>query len=161
MDLSFTQDNDRRLRSLLDSYPTRQACLLPALQLAQEQFGYLSHEVMLLVAERLELSPASVFSTATFYTLFNKRPVGRHHIQVCGNVSCFLRGGDAVLAALEQELGIKAGQTTADGRFTLSVVQCLASCGTAPSLQVNDSTHEEMTGEKAVALVRKLREEKP
>ncbi len=91
--------------------------------------------------------------------MYNKRPVGRYHIQVCRNVSCYLRGSDNVLGALERNLGIRVGETTEDGLFTLSTVECLASCGTAPALQVNETFHEEMTDEKVATLVKNLREE--
>ncbi len=159
MQLAFSADNEARIGRLLAEYPDPKACLLPALYIAQEQFGYLTHEVMELVAERIGLPPGEVLSTATFYSMFKKRPTGKYHIQVCGNVSCFLKGSDRLMAALEKMLGIRDGETTEDGLFTLSTVQCLAACGTAPALQVNDTYHEEMTPEKVVALVNRLREE--
>ncbi|MBM4355036.1 MAG: NAD(P)H-dependent oxidoreductase subunit E [Deltaproteobacteria bacterium] len=159
MQLEFSADNEARLGRLLAEYPDRQACLLPALYIAQEQFGYLTHEVMELVAERIGMPPGEVLSTATFYTMFRKRPTGKYHIQVCGNVSCFLRGSDRLMTALSKTLGIGDGETTEDGLFTLSAVQCLAACGTAPALQVNDTYYEEMTPEKVVELVGRLREE--
>jgi len=159
MQLEFSADNEARLGRLLAEYPDRQACLLPALYIAQEQFGYLTHEVMELVAERIGMPPGEVLSTATFYTMFRKRPTGKYHIQVCGNVSCFLRGSDRLMTALSKTLGIGDGETSEDGLFTLSTVQCLAACGTAPALQVNDTYYEEMTPEKVVELVGRLREE--
>ncbi len=157
MALAFNEENERRLAQLLSRYPTRQAALIPALYLAQEQWGYLSDEVMAYVAERLDLPKAYVINTATFYTLLRKRPVGRYLIQVCRNVSCYLRGSDDVLAALQEHLGIRPGETTPDGLFTLEEVECLASCGTAPALQVNLRYHENMTPQSAIELVERLR----
>jgi len=158
MKLSFSAENEGRIADLLRRYPDAQACLLPALRLAQEQFGYLTHEAMELVAGRLGLPAPEVLSTATFYTMYNKKPVGRFHVQICANVSCYLKGSDLVLKAVAQELGIKPGETTEDGLFTLSTVECLAACGTAPALQVNDTFHEEMTPDKARQLIRSLKE---
>lgn len=159
MALSFSTENERRIAEFLRRYPDPRAALLPVLHVAQEQFGYLSYEVMELVAQRLGIPPVEVLSTATFYTMYHKRPVGKYHIEVCANVSCYLRGSDSLLAAIEQELGIRAGETTEDGLFTLSTVECLAACGTAPVLQVNGKLYEMMTPEKARDLVRKLKEE--
>ena len=158
MELSFSSENEGKIREALDRYPDPEACLLPTLHLAQEQFGYLNHETMELVATRLGLPPESVISTATFYTMYNKRPVGKYHIQVCCNVSCYLTGSDQVLKALLRELAIGPGETTEDGLFTLSTVQCLASCGTGPALQVNETFHENMDEAKVEALVAALRE---
>jgi len=155
--LQFSPESDRKVQEWLDFYPEPRACLLRALQLAQEEFGYLSHEVMEMVAKRLGLDAEEVINTATFYTMFNKKPVGRYHLQVCANLACFLRGSDQLLAALEQELHIRPGETTEDGLFTLTTVECLASCGTAPALLVNDEYHEEMTPDKVTSLVQRLK----
>jgi NADH-quinone oxidoreductase subunit E len=125
----------RRLQAL---YPERQAALLPALRLAQEAFGYISPDVEVAVAELFELSPAHVHEVVTFYTLFFQRPVGRHVIAVCHNLSCSLRGAEDIVAHLEERLGITAGETTADGRVTLLRVECLCACEAAPMMQVDD-----------------------
>ena len=115
------------------------AVLLPALLLAQSQFGWVSVEVMDYLATRLDLHPAKVLSTATFYTMINKQPVGKCHIQVCTTLSCALRGGYAMLDTLEERLGISTGETDAAGNYTLVEAECLASCGTAPMFQVTFS----------------------
>jgi NADH-quinone oxidoreductase subunit E len=125
----------RRLQAL---YPERQAALLPALRLAQEAFGYISPDVEVAVAELFELSPAHVHEVVTFYTLFFQRPMGRHVIAVCHNLSCSLRGAEDIVAYLEERLGITAGETTADGRVTLLRVECLCACEAAPMMQVDD-----------------------
>ena len=126
----------RRLQAL---YPERQAALLPVLRMAQETFGFVSPEVQAYVAELFEISPAHVHEVVTFYTLFFQRPVGRHVISVCHNLTCSLRGAEDVVAYLEERLGIEAGETTPDGRVTLLRVECLCACEAAPMMQVDDA----------------------
>ncbi|MGQ9489505.1 MAG: NADH-quinone oxidoreductase subunit NuoE family protein [Anaerolineae bacterium] len=126
--------------------PAKQAMLLAALYLAQEQAGYLTPEAIERVARRLGLSPGQVYSTASFYTLFHTEPVGRYVIQVCKGLSCYLReGAEKVADYIAAKLGIQPGETTPDGRVTLELVECLASCGTAPAMRVNDHLYENLT----------------
>lgn len=108
---------------------------------------------MTYVAERLELHAAEVMNTATFYTLFHREPVGQFHIQVCTNLSCWLRGSDDIVNTCKEKLGIGFGETTADGKFTLDHVECLASCGTAPMMQVNDDYHENLSCEQVASMI--------
>lgn len=157
MALRFSPDNEARFQALLPRYPDRRAALIPTLVLANREFGYLSREAMEYVASRLELPESYVLSTATFYTLLRKHPVGRFHIQVCVNVSCYLRGADHLADHLRRVLGIGFGEVTQDGLFSLEGVQCLASCGTAPAIQVNDDYHEDMTIAKVDRLLESLR----
>jgi len=154
---TFSPETRARIDKLLARYPTRMAACLPVLHLAQEQFGTVTPEVQELVAATLELPPSHVYGVATFYTMYNTEPVGTYHLQVCTNVSCLLCGSSDLLARLERKLGVKAGQTTPDGHFTLSEVECLAYCGTAPAVQVNDEIHELLSPDKAEALVDELR----
>ena len=151
--MAYTEQNERTFQTLLGRYPTKRAALLPALHLAQRQWGWLSLEVMEYVAQRLDLHPAEVRNTATFYTMFRKTPVGKYHVQICTNLSCFLRGSDDIAATLKRVLGVGFGETTADGLFTLDHVECLASCGTAPMMQVNDDYYEDLTSAKVEALI--------
>jgi NADH-quinone oxidoreductase E subunit len=147
-------------QAVLGRYPTRRAALMPTLWLAQREFGWLSEPVMEYVAELMELPLAWVTSTASFYTMYWKRPVGRWHLQLCRNLSCALRGADGIRVAVEDRLGIRDGEKTADGRFSLEEVECLASCGTAPAMQVNNAEyHENLTVERALALVDRLARE--
>ena len=148
MPVQFSDATRKKLDSVIARYPNSQAACLPALHLAQAEFGHLSDEVMQLVAEYLKIPYAHVFGVVTFYTMFHRKPVGKNVIMVCTNVSCMLRGAYGVLEHLERKLGIKAGETTADRRFTLLCVECLASCGTAPTMQVNDTYHEELSEAK-------------
>ncbi|PIE65504.1 MAG: NAD(P)H-dependent oxidoreductase subunit E [Deltaproteobacteria bacterium] len=156
MPLAFGATAGAEIDRILERYPTRQAALIPTLWVAQREFGYLTHEAMELVAARLELPPAKVISTATFYTMFNKRPVGRYHLQVCKNISCYLRNSDSVIEVIERKLGIRPGETTPDKLFTLSEVECLAACGRGPVVQVNEDYHEWQTPESVAALLDQL-----
>ena len=139
------------------SDPQRRARLLAALYIAQEQFGWLSDDAIQRVADRLGLSPGQVRSTASFYTMFRLEPKGRYHIQVCEGLSCYLVGGaDPIIDQVASYLKIKPGETTPDGKFSLEIVQCLASCGTAPALRVNDELYEHMTTESISTLLAQL-----
>ena len=140
-------------------YPTKRAAIMPTLWLAQEEFGWLSNAVLEYVAGLLELSPAFTASVASFYTMYYKQPVGKHHVQVCTNLSCALVGSDAIVDCLRQRLGIEVGETTADGRFTLNVVECLASCGTAPMMQINDDFWEQLTPKRTLEIIDRLARE--
>ena len=148
-----------RFEKLLSRYPERQAALLPALNLAQEVRGHVSEGTMSEVAELLGLSDAYVRGVATFYTMYNKRPVGRYLIQVCTNVSCNLCGGDEVLAAFLQETGTELGATTEDGLFTVTEVECLAACGFPTAVQINSRYFENVTPEAVPDILDRLREE--
>ena len=137
--------------------PAKQSMLLAALYIAQEQEGYLSREAMEKVARRLGLSLGQVYSTASFYTLFRQKPVGRFVIQVCDGLSCYLAdGANKVVGYVSAKLGIQPGETTSDRRFTLETVQCLASCGTAPAMRVNDQLYENLTPAAIDAILERL-----
>jgi len=144
-------------RALLLRYPTRRAALMPTLWIAQREFGWLSLPVQEYVAELMELPLAWVSSVASFYTMYWKQPPGRWHLQVCRTLPCALRGAEGIRAAVEERLGIRSGEKTADGRFSLEEVECLASCDTAPVLQVNNTEyHESLTVERTLALIDRL-----
>jgi NADH-quinone oxidoreductase subunit E len=137
--------------------PKMRARLLAALYIAQEQFGWLSPEAVQRVADQLHLTAGQVHSTASFYTMFKLKPQGKYRIQVCEGLSCYLVGGaEPIIDHLARRLKIKPGGTTPDGKFTLEIVQCLASCGTAPALRVNDELHEHMSPASIDALMQKL-----
>ncbi len=159
MSLSFTDENSVHIDKIMGRYPNKMAACLPLLYVAQDQFGWLSKEAMDLVAERLELPYSHVYGVATFYTMYNKKEVGRFHVQACTNVSCMLCGAYEVMARLEQKLGIKRGETSKDGLFTLTEVECLAFCGSGPAVQVNDDIHELVAPDKVDGFIDKLRAE--
>lgn len=155
----FSEGLLREIDAILAKYPTRRAAILPVLWVAQREHGWLSTDVQAAVAVRLDLPLSWVSGVATFYTMYYKKPVGRWHLQVCTNVSCMLRGSDEIVRCLEERLGIHLGETTADGRFTLDEVECLASCGTAPMLQANDLYFENLDRAATLALVDRLANE--
>ena len=126
MAVEFSEEGEKRFEKIVDRYPNNHAALLPSLLLAQEEFGWVSVEVMDYLAERLELNPAKVLSSATFYTMVNKQPIGKCHIQVCTTLTCALCGGYEIIEHLEDRLGIHLGETTPDGKYTLTEVECLA-----------------------------------
>lgn len=132
----------------LSRYPTRRSLLVPTLMQAQKYHDYASPGLMQAVAALLDVPESEVMSVASFYTLIAKHPVGKHVIQVCHNVSCYLRGCDEVIAQLEERLGCKVGETTEDGKFTLITVECLAACGSAPVMVVDEKLYENVTPEQ-------------
>lgn len=141
-------------QDILTRYPTRRAALMPTLWLAQREFGWLSQPVMEYVSTLMELPLAWVSSCASFYTMYWKKPVGRYHLQICRSLSCELRGARRLITAVEDRLGIHDGQVTPDGRFSLEEVECLASCGTAPCMQLNNEAyHENLTLEALMAMI--------
>ena len=141
----FEGEYQERFEKILTRYPTKQAALLPALGLAQELRGHLSPETMDRVAELLELSPAYVRGVATFYTMYNKRPVGRHLVQVCTNISCNLAGADEVVEAFLKYTDTELGETSEDGNFTVIEAECLAACGFPTCVQINSRYYENVT----------------
>lgn len=157
MSLVFSEETRAKHDRLLTRYPDREAAILPTLYLAQREFGHLSDEAILYVAGLLGFTPARIYGVATFYTMFNKKPVGKYHLQVCRNLSCSLMGAEHLIEHVARRIGVKPGETTADGRFTLSTVECLGSCGTAPVMQVNDDYYENLTEESIDAILDGLR----
>jgi NADH-quinone oxidoreductase subunit E len=145
---AFTAEESREIETILARYPTRQAALLPLLWLVQERTRWISREAVEEVARVLELTTAFVDGVITFYTMYNLDPVGRHELQFCTSISCHLNGAEELMARCEKTLGIHAGETTPDGKFTITEVECIAGCDRAPSMQVNDRYYEPMTAEK-------------
>ncbi|HZS83385.1 MAG TPA: NADH-quinone oxidoreductase subunit NuoE [Stellaceae bacterium] len=156
---AFTPENLAKAKAHIAKYPPgRQAsAVLPLLDLAQRQCGnWLPRAAMDVVAEMLEMAPIRVYEVATFYSMFNLRPVGRHYFQICTTTPCWLRGSDEVVAACRKKLGIEIGETTADGQFTLTEVECLGACVNAPIIQVNDDFYEDLDGPATEALIDEL-----
>jgi len=147
MPFALTAERDKQVEALLARYPNTRAALIPVLWVCQRQHGWISPEVIDWVAQRLDLSTASVKGVVTFYTMFFDKPVGEHVIWVCRTLSCDLRGGKAIQEHLEKRLGCHAGGTSADGKFSLMKAECLAACGQAPMVQIDDDYHENLTVE--------------
>jgi NADH-quinone oxidoreductase subunit E len=153
----LSEAQERELLEILSRYPNKMAACIPVLHLCQSaNDNWVSPEVIQFVSERLQLSPAHVKGVVTFYTLFNQHRPGKHQIWVCRTLSCALRGSDEILAHCQRRLGVGVGQTTADGRFTLRTAECLASCGTAPMMQVDKTYHEGLTPEKVDEILASL-----
>ncbi|XP_064489597.1 probable NADH dehydrogenase [ubiquinone] flavoprotein 2, mitochondrial [Ornithodoros turicata] len=143
----FTPENLKRAKSLVSIYPDghQSAAVIPLLDLAQRQHGWLPISAMHYVADYLKMPRMRVYEVATFYTMFNRSPMGKYHVQVCTTTPCMLRGAEDIQRVIEKKLGIHDGQTTPDGLFTLSVVECLGACVNAPMIQVNDDYYEDLT----------------
>jgi NADH-quinone oxidoreductase subunit E len=156
MPFALTPERETAFQELQSRYPTKMALCLPLLHLAQDQHGWVSDDVIAFVAQRLDLSTAHVRGVVTFYTLYNQKPVGKHQVWVCRTLPCALRGAYGVIDHCEKKLGIKSGETTADGKITLRTAECLASCGTAPMMQVDKEYFENLTPERVDEILQKL-----
>ena len=157
-ELSFSATAEERFQKLLTRYPTKQAALLPTLWIAQGEWGWISREAVDYVASRLELSSAFVWGVVTFYTMYNRAPVGKHLIQVCTSISCHLNGAEEVFHECRRKLGgLKPGETSADGKYTVVEVECLAQCDKAPAVMVNGDDHARITLDKLDAFLAELK----
>ena len=160
MEVKFSDQTLALVNKIIKRYPEgrQKSALLPVLHLAQSEFdGWLSVPVMDYVASLLHIKPIEVYEVASFYSMYNLKPVGKCLLEVCQTGSCMLMGSDDIIEHLENKLKIKVGETTPDGMFTLKAVECLGSCGTAPMLQCGADYHENLTNEKVDELVEKLR----
>jgi len=157
MPVEFSATSKQRVEKALAQYPNKQAALLPVLHIAQDEFGHLPDEVLELVARTLELAPAHVFGVITFYTMFHREKHGKNELMVCTNVSCMLRGGYDILHHIEHRLGIKPGQTTPDGAFTLVEEECLAACANAPMMICGQDYFLDLTPQKVDTILEDLR----
>ena len=160
-EITFSKKSLERYEWLLTRYPSKEAVLLPALHLAEEEFENIGVKEMKYVADLIGIPPARVYGVLTFYTHFRRAGCGKYHIQVCSTLSCALRGSHEVYQRISERLGIEAGETTPCGRFTLSKVECLGSCDTAPMLQMNDDYHEGLDLELVAQLIERWRAELP
>jgi NADH-quinone oxidoreductase E subunit len=153
----YSKSVEKEFQELLQKYPSKRSALIPALYIVQREQGYLTPEGIEYVGTLIGLTPAQVTEVATFYTMLYMKPVGKNVLWICHNLSCTLRGAEEVINHLEKKLNIKAGETTADGKFTLLRQECLASCDTAPVMQVNDDYEENLTLPRVDEIVEKLK----
>jgi len=156
MKVSFTSEQLQEVQRLVSRYPEgrEKSALIPVLHLAQNTFGgWLSTDVMDYVASLLQLKPIEVYEVASFYSMFNLSPVGKHLLEVCQTGPCMLNGSESIVEYIYVRLGIRPGETTADGQFTLKTVECLGACGYAPMLQLGEHYKEHLTKEKIDALI--------
>jgi NADH-quinone oxidoreductase subunit E len=156
--IAFTPERLAKVKEIIARYPEgkQKSALLPILHLAQEQFAWCSPQVMDYVAELLGILPIEVYEVATFYTMFHLEPVGRHVIEYCRTGPCVLMGGEQVFDHLKKRLGIKKGETTSDGLFTLKEVECLAACGWGPCFQIREKYYMHLTNEKVDEIIEEL-----
>ncbi|KAF3914940.1 hypothetical protein ABW20_dc0109013 [Dactylellina cionopaga] len=155
----FTPENEKLIAEILKRYPPqyKKAAVMPVLDLGQRQHGFTSLSVMNEVARLLEMPPMRVYEVASFYTMYNRNPVGKFHLQVCTTTPCQLCNSDSIMKAIEDHLGIKPGHSTKDGIFTFSEVECLGACVNAPMVQINDDFYEDLTPETTVKLLDALK----
>ena len=153
--MEFSEEKLKKVDEIIARYPEgrQKSALLPVLHLAQEQFGWLSTETMDYVAALLKLEPIEVYEVATFYSMYNLKPVGKYMFEVCQTGPCMVRGCDDIIAYIGEKLGIKPGETTSDGMFTLKTVECLGACGYAPMMQLGKHYREHLTKEKVDAII--------
>ncbi|MBF0263004.1 MAG: NADH-quinone oxidoreductase subunit NuoE [Magnetococcales bacterium] len=155
----FSDESLKEIDTIFKRYPAdrRQSAVMPILHLAQREFGgWLSRESLDYVAGIVNMPPIRVYEVATFYTMYNLRPVGMYYVQACTNISCWLCGSDQVMEALRRKLKITPGHTTEDKRFTLAEVECLGACVNAPMMQINDDYYENLTADKVVEIIDRL-----
>jgi len=155
--LVWSEKAKAEVAEALARYPVARSAVLPVLWIAQREWGWLPTAALKLVADSVGLPESEVFGIATFYTMFNMKPVGRHHLQVCMTLSCSLMGADRLFKHLEQKLKVGHGETTPDGRYTLRRVECLAACGGGPCMQVGFDYHENLDEKKVDALLERLK----
>jgi len=156
---AFTSENAAKAKDIIAKYPDawQASAVMPLLDLAQRQNdNWLSKAAMDHVAEMLEMPPIRVYEVATFYTMYNLKPVGKHHVQVCTNLPCWLRGSDSIVSACKNKLGIESGETTDDGQFTLTEVECLGACVNAPMMQIDDDYYEDLDSDSTEAILEDL-----
>lgn len=152
----FSPEVEAEIDQHLAKYPSKRSAILPLMFIVQRERGYLDAPGVLYLANRLGLRITDIWEVATFYSMLHTKPIGKYHIQICKTLSCKLLGADQITEYCTQKLGIKPGETTADGKFSLSLVECLGSCGTAPMFQINFDYHENLTTEKVDQILESL-----
>jgi len=157
MSLNLSETTRKKIDKIIAGYPRKEAALLPILHLAQKEFGQITAAEEQLVAELLEIKPIEVREVVTFYTMYNRKAVGKYHIQICSNLSCSLLGSGALVDYLTEKLGIKPGETTEDMRFSLSTVECLGACEQAPCMMINFDYHGDLDKEKIDKILEDLK----
>jgi NADH-quinone oxidoreductase subunit E len=154
----LSADGVSAVKKELSRYETKESAIIPSLYIAQkENKGWVSKDVISHLAQVMEIPESKINEVFKFYTMFNQKPVGKYHVQVCTNISCALNGGRELANHLCHELKVKLSEVTEDGRFTVNRVECLGSCGTAPMMQVNDRYFENLTNESAMNILRGLK----
>ncbi|MFH1498981.1 MAG: NAD(P)H-dependent oxidoreductase subunit E [Verrucomicrobiota bacterium] len=157
--MNLKPETFQRIDEVITHYPVKRSATLPLLHLIQEDAGHISEEAIKWIAEKLELQPINVLEVVTFYPMFRRAPIGRRHIKVCRTLSCALVGGYKTCDTFKQEFGVQLGEVSADGEATVEFVECLASCGTAPVVMIDEVLHEKVDCEKARQLAAQIKSE--
>jgi NADH-quinone oxidoreductase subunit E len=156
--MEFSPQLEEKFRNLATHYPIKRSLLIPMLLFAQDEHGYLSKEIIAEIAQRIGTTVLDVEGTISYYSMLRKKPAGRYHLQICTNLSCMLRGGDALYRYASEKLGIGHHETTPDGVFSLEEVECIGACAWAPAIQVNYDFHHELTPERFDRLIASLQQ---
>lgn len=157
MSPEYSDKSKKKIEEILSHYPKKEAALLPVLHLTQREFGCISPTEEKLVAAALDIKPIRVREAVTFYSMLNRQPMGKYHIQVCSNLSCTLLGAESLIDHLKQKLGIESGQTTSDKKFTLTTVECLGACEEAPAMMINFDYYGHLDQKKIDNILNKLK----
>lgn len=157
MSPEFTEQTKKKVTEIISRYPRKEAAILPVLHFVQKEFGCITAKEERLVAELLEIKPIEVREVVTFYSMFNRQPIGKYHIQVCSNITCSLMGAESLIEHIQKKLGIGPGETTADKMFTLTTVECLGACEKAPSMMVNFDYFGNLDREKIDRILEELK----
>ncbi len=152
----LSQKAKDKIKKLMNELPDEKSVIIPALHAAQDEFGWLPDSVIRELADMVGVAPNKIYGVATFYTMFNLEPVGKYHIQMCRNVSCQLSGAENILNHLSKKLNIKPGETTSDKKYSLTLVECLGSCGSSPVMMINDKYYENLTEKKVDEILKSL-----
>ena len=158
--LVFSKKAEAEFKDILKRYPDKRSCIMATLYLVQTEFGWMSPQVMEFVSLKLEVPISQVWELVTFYTMYHRKPVGKFHLQVCKTLSCELNGCKSLLQFLKDKYQLKNGETSADGLFTLTEVECLGACDKAPVMQVNDNYYENLDVMKLEKVLEVLKEKK-
>lgn len=157
VEVQFSEQELQTIENLKTRYLKPESVILEVLYLLQKKFGYITREGMKYAADLLGITEEHVLGVVTFYSMFNTKPIGKYHLQVCTNVSCMLRGAYDLLNTIKSELNVKNGERTSDGLFTVTEVECLGSCGTAPVIQINEDYYENLNEEKILQIIQELK----
>lgn len=157
--MNLKPETHQRIDEVITHYPSKRSATLPLLHLIQEDVGYIPEEAIEWIAAKLEIQPINVYEVVTFYPMFRRKPIGRRHIRVCRTLSCALMGGYKTCETFEKEFNTKQGEVSPDGEATIEFVECLASCGTAPVVMLDDELHEKVDAARAKALSDQIRKE--
>lgn len=157
MEIQFDESELKKIEALKLRYPEPKAALMGTLWMAQKKFGWISREVIEYVGKLLDLPPSHIDGVVSFYTMYFKKPMGKYHIQICTNVSCLLKGGEEIFEYVSNKLGIKNGEVTPDGLFSLEEVECMGACGGAPMFAINEDYYENLNIEKVDNILHRLK----